>query len=65
VDLSITTAISYQARGELLVQDVEFGAGIDCLGFDKSLKRCTLVWLVVSRLFFYFDVIQPNYRAFA
>ena len=67
MDLSITTAISYnQARGEVLVQDVEFGAGIDCLGFDKSLRRYRLVWLVVSRLFCYFDVIfQPNFRAFA
>ena len=52
MDLSITTAISYtQARGEVLVQDVEFGAGIDCLGFDKSLRRYRLVWLVVSRLY--------------
>jgi hypothetical protein len=64
VELSITTAISYnQARGEVLAQDVEFGAGIDCLGFDKSLRRYRLV---VSRLFCYFDVIfQPNFRAFA
>ena len=65
--LSMTTSISYnQARREVLVQDVEFGvgAGIDCLGFDKSLRRYTLVWLVLSRLFCYFDVIfQPNFRA--